>query len=69
MADSSARIDQFRKMAEADPTNVLGHYSLGQAFLEAGQNDSAAASLERALELDPNLSRTYQLLKCSSTKF
>lgn len=62
MPDSSARIEQFRKMADADPTNVLGHYSLGQAYLEAGQNQQAAASLERTLELDANLSRAHQLL-------
>ena len=33
MADQAARIEQFRKMAEADPDNELGHFSLGRALV------------------------------------
>src|SRR3954447_26441812 len=62
MADNTARIEQFRKMAEADPENELGHFSLGRACLDAGQFDQAAQSFERALQLNPNLSKAYQLL-------
>lgn len=67
MADSS-RIEQFRKMAEADPDNVLGHYSLGQEYLNSARYAEAQASFERALQLDPNLSKAYQLLAAALFK-
>lgn len=56
------RIQQFRQMAEADPTNELGHFSLGKALLEAGQAGEAAPSLLRAIELKSDMSKAYQLL-------
>src|SRR5207253_9731837 len=40
----------------------LGHFSLGRAYLEAGIYDSAATSFERVIEINPNMSRAYQLL-------
>ncbi|MBI4717658.1 MAG: Fe(2+)-trafficking protein [Planctomycetes bacterium] len=61
MADER-RIQQFRQMAEADPENELGHFSLGKAYLEAGRFTEAIASLERALALNPRMSKAYQLL-------
>lgn len=62
MSDTD-RIQQFRKMAEADPTNELGHFSLGKACLSAGQFTEAATALQRAIELNPNkMSKAYQLL-------
>lgn len=61
MADIAARIEQFRKMAEADPNNELGHFSLGRALLDANEFEQAAASFQRALSLNPNLSKAYQL--------
>lgn len=62
MADLAARIDQFRKMADADPNNELGHFSLGRALLDANEPAQAALSFEKALTLNPNLSKAYQLL-------
>ena len=62
MAEHSARIEQFRKMAEADPDNELGHFSLGREYLEAGMPTEAAISLRRAIELNRNLSKAHQLL-------
>src|SRR4051812_13237985 len=62
MAETNTRIEQFKKMAEADPENVLGHFSLGRAYLESGMNAEAAAAFERALQLDSKLSKAYQLL-------
>ena len=62
MADMTNAIERFRKMANDDPKNELGHFSLGKALLEAGQSEDAAASLRRCLELNPNLSKAYQLL-------
>lgn len=61
-ADSASRIEQFKKMAEADPTNELGHFSLGRAYLDAGQFADAVLSLRRVVELNPNISKAYQLM-------
>ena len=59
------RIAQFRKMANDDPDNELGHYRLGQLLMEAGQFDEAVQSLRRTLELSPQFSKVYQLLGSS----
>ncbi|HEV8607726.1 MAG TPA: Fe(2+)-trafficking protein [Tepidisphaeraceae bacterium] len=62
MADIHSRIDQFKKMASDDPNNELGHFSLGRAYLDAGIYDNAASSFDRVIEINPNMSRAYQLL-------
>jgi Fe-S cluster biosynthesis and repair protein YggX len=62
MADSSERIEQFRKMAEADPTNEIGHFSLGRELLAAGDLDGAVRSLRRVIEINPNISKAYQMI-------
>ena len=41
------RIAQFEKMAAADPTNEMAHFSLGNAYLQTGRFAEAAQSLER----------------------
>lgn len=56
------RIEQFKKMAEADPQNEMGHFSLGKAYLDAGDYANAVSSLQRTLELNPTYSKAYQLL-------
>lgn len=59
--DASERIAQFRNMAEADPTNEMAHFSLGNALLQAGQAKEAAQSFQRCIELQPEMSKAYQL--------
>jgi Fe-S cluster biosynthesis and repair protein YggX len=61
MSDIQTRIEQFRKMATDDPENELGHFSLGRAYLDAGMFDGAIASFQRVIDLNPNMSRAYQL--------
>jgi Fe-S cluster biosynthesis and repair protein YggX len=68
MSESNSRIEQFRKMAEADPNNELGHFSLGKACLDAGMTTQAIQSFQRALELNPNLAKVYQLLATALLK-
>ncbi len=68
MADTAARIEQFKKMAEADPTNELGHFSLGRAYYDSWQYSEAIASFEKVIELNPNLSKAYQLLSMALLK-
>jgi tetratricopeptide (TPR) repeat protein len=62
MSQLQERIAQFRKMAQDDPDNELGHYRLGQLLLEDKQYDEAIRSFRRTLELSPQFSRVYQLL-------
>ena len=62
MADNAERIQQFRKMAEADPTNEIGHFSLGRELLAAGDLTGAGSSLRRVIELNTNISKAYQLI-------
>src|SRR5262245_10742316 len=62
MSQLQDRIAQFRKMANDDPTNELGHYRLGQLLAEAGQHEEAVQAFRRTLELSPQFSKVYQLL-------
>jgi Fe-S cluster biosynthesis and repair protein YggX len=60
-AMNADRIANFERMAQADPTNEMAHFSLGNAYLQAGRHAEAAASLERCLELAPEMSKAWQL--------
>jgi tetratricopeptide (TPR) repeat protein len=62
MSQLQERIDQFRKMANDDPDNELGHYRLGQLLMEAKEYEQAVTSFRRTLELSPHFSKVYQLL-------
>jgi Fe-S cluster biosynthesis and repair protein YggX len=62
MSQLQERIAQFRKMASDDPDNELGHFRLGQLFMEDGQFDEAVRSFRRTLELSPQFSKVFQLL-------
>jgi tetratricopeptide (TPR) repeat protein len=68
MSQLQDRISQFRKMANDDPDNELGHYRLGQLLMEAGQYADAVSSFRRTLELSPQFSKVYQLLGASLLK-
>jgi Fe-S cluster biosynthesis and repair protein YggX len=68
MADINSRIEQFRKMADADPDNELGHFSLGRAYYDAEMFPEAVTSFERVIQLNPKLSKVYQLLGSSLLK-
>ena len=55
------RIANFERMAHADPTNEMAHFSLGNAYLQAGRFAEAAQSLEKCIELAPEMSKAWQL--------
>lgn len=59
---SDERIEQFRKMAEADPDNELGHFSLGRAYMEDGRYRDAIPCFERVVRLNAQNSKAYALL-------
>ncbi len=59
--DLDQRIAQFENMAAEDAENDMAHFSLGGAYLQAGRHAEAAASLRRCIELNPEMSKAYQL--------
>jgi Fe-S cluster biosynthesis and repair protein YggX len=59
---NDARLEQFRKMAQDDPNNELGHFSLGRALMDAGDLAEASKSFQKVIALNPNIGKVYQLL-------
>ena len=68
MPESNERIDRFKYMADADPGNELAHFSLGREYLNADMPELAVESLRRALHINPNLSRAYQMIAQAQLK-
>ena len=62
MSNLADQIAQFGKMVQNDPENELGHYRLGQLLMQDGQNNLAAESFRRTIEISPQFSKAYQLL-------
>ncbi len=58
----SDRLAAFLKMAEADPTNELAHFSLGKIYFEGRDFARAETSLRRTLELNPRHSVAHRIL-------
>ena len=56
------RIEQFRKMAQANPDDDLAHFALGQALVDAGRNAEAVNVLRHVLKINQGYSRAYVLL-------
>jgi len=61
MNSTEERIAQFENMATSDPDNEMAHFSLGNAYLQAGRAAEAAVSFEKCIELNPEMSKAYQL--------
>lgn len=68
MSQLQERIAQFRKMANDDPDNELGHFRLGQLLAENLEYDDAIKSFCRTLEISPQFSKVYQLLAANLLK-
>ncbi len=58
---SADRISQFEKMAAADPSNEMAHFSLGNAYLQAGRAAEAAVAFERCVAVNREMSKAWQL--------
>jgi Fe-S cluster biosynthesis and repair protein YggX len=56
------RIERFKTLTEADPTNELGFFSLGRAYLDDGQPKLAVPALQRVIALNAGFSKAYALL-------
>lgn len=59
--DTNERIARFENMAQADPTNDMAHFSLGGAYAQADRHADAARSFMKCVELNPDMSKAYQL--------
>lgn len=53
------QIARFKQVIELDPKDVLGYFSLGNAYLDAGKKREAVDTFEKAIEVDPNHSSSY----------
>ena len=62
MADITARIEQFKIMSDANPKDELAFFSLGRAYSDNQQPAEAAAAFTKVIELNPKMSKAYQLL-------
>ena len=68
MTNADDRIAQFENMASADPDNEMAHFSLGNAYLQAERAAEAAVSFERCIELNPDMSKAYELAGAALVK-
>jgi Fe-S cluster biosynthesis and repair protein YggX len=61
--DVNQRIAQFETMVrpEADPNNDMAWFSLGGAYAAAGRYADAARAYTRCYEINPAMSKAYQL--------
>jgi len=59
--DINDRITQFENMAASDPDNDMAHFSLGGAYAQADRHDDAARTFLRCVEVNPEMSKAYQL--------
>jgi Fe-S cluster biosynthesis and repair protein YggX len=62
MSDIDQRIERFAAMTQADPTNELGFFSLGRAYMDAKRPQEAVPALQRVLALNSGFSKAYALL-------
>jgi predicted Zn-dependent protease len=58
----SAAIENFEKMLAAGKDNALLRFSLGNAYLGAGEPAKAVPHLQKAVEHDPSYSAAWKLL-------
>ncbi len=66
--DTTTRIAQFENMAQADPDNDMAHFSLGGAYAQADRHADAARAYLRCVEVNPGMSKAYQLAAASFIK-
>lgn len=59
--DPQARIAQFEKLIQQDPTSDMAHFSLGQALSQAGRFEEAARAFEKCTDLNPAMTKGFQL--------
>ena len=53
------KIEQYKKVIEFDPKDVLGYFTLGTAYLQAKRFQEAADAFRKAVEVGPEHSPSY----------
>ncbi|PIQ84997.1 MAG: hypothetical protein COV74_10375 [Candidatus Omnitrophica bacterium CG11_big_fil_rev_8_21_14_0_20_45_26] len=53
------KIEQYRKVIDFDPNDVLGYFSLGSAYAQAKQFEDSMNAFKKAIEVDPKHSPSY----------
>lgn len=59
--DLKERIARFEALVAEDPGNDMAYFSLGGAYNQDAQYDKAAEAYLRCTELNPSMSKAYQL--------
>lgn len=59
--DLNDRIARFEALVVEDPENDMAYFSLGGAYNQAGRYEKAAEAYLRCTELNPSMSKAYQL--------
>jgi len=59
--DPEARIEQFRKLIEQDPSSDMAYFSLAQALSQSGRFDEAGDAFKKCTELNPAMTKGFQL--------
>ena len=57
--DYEEQIGRFKQVIELDPADVLGYFSLGNTYLDAGKKREAFETFQKAVEVDPKHSASY----------
>lgn len=55
----SSRIEQLRKLVQAQPDDPFSHYGLGLEYMKLEQFDEALAAFDHAIALDANYVAAY----------
>jgi len=59
--DLNERISRFEALTREEPDNDMAHFSLAGAYAQAGRAADAAAMYLRCTEINPDMSKAYQL--------
>ena len=57
--DYAELIGRYKQVIELDPEDVLGYFSLGNTYLDAGKKREAVDTFERGIEINPQHSASY----------
>ncbi len=57
--DYKEKIERYKQVIELDPKDVLGYFSLGTAYQDAGMKREAVDTFAKAIDTDPNHSSSY----------
>lgn len=57
--DYSEKIERYKQVIELDPSDVLGYFSLGTVYFDAGKKRESVDTFRKAIEVDPKHSGSY----------